>query len=92
MKEIVCRAKALPAGVPAARWYCIELVKDQAGKETFTAEERERVLRGFLSPRLLELGLRCRADDRGEPVVQLCPPLICGESEFDEMEQILRQD
>jgi adenosylmethionine-8-amino-7-oxononanoate aminotransferase len=34
--------------------------------------------------------LICRADDRGDPVVQLAPPLICGEAEFDEMTSILR--
>ena len=54
------------------------------------AEESERLLRGFLSKALFEAGLYCRADDRGDPVVQLAPPLICGQSEFDEMEQILR--
>ncbi|MBT0566799.1 aspartate aminotransferase family protein [Williamsia sp. CHRR-6] len=71
-------------------FYGIELVKDQATKETFTAEESERVLRGFLSHALFDAGLYCRADDRGDPVVQLAPPLICGQAEFDEMEQILR--
>ncbi|GGF31885.1 aspartate aminotransferase family protein [Williamsia phyllosphaerae] len=71
-------------------FYGIELVKDQATKETFTADESERVLRGFLSHALFEAGLYCRADDRGDPVVQLAPPLICGQSEFDEIEQILR--
>ncbi|MBJ7288974.1 aspartate aminotransferase family protein [Williamsia sp.] len=71
-------------------FYGIELVKDQATKETFTADESERVLRGFLSHALFEAGLYCRADDRGDPVVQLAPPLVCGQSEFDEIEQILR--
>jgi adenosylmethionine-8-amino-7-oxononanoate aminotransferase/transposase len=71
-------------------FYGIELVKDKTTKETFTAEESERILRGHLSPRLFEAGLYCRADDRAEPVVQLAPPLICGQAQFDEMEQILR--
>ncbi len=71
-------------------FYGIELVKDQATKETFTAEESERVLRGFLSQALFDAGLYCRADDRGDPVVQLAPPLICGQNEFDEIESILR--
>ena len=43
-----------------------------------------------LAQALFENGLYCRADDRGDPVVQLAPPLICGQSEFDEIEQILR--
>ena len=71
-------------------FYGIELVKDKATKETFDDEESERLLRGFLSGALYEAGLYCRADDRGDPVVQLAPPLICGQQQFDEMEQILR--
>jgi len=71
-------------------FYGIELVKDKATKETFDEEESERLLRGFLSKALFEAGLYCRADDRGDPVVQLAPPLIIGQPEFDEIEQILR--
>ena len=71
-------------------FYGIELVKDKTTKETFDREESERVLRGYVSGALFENGLYCRADDRGDPVVQVAPPLICGQAEFDEMEQILR--
>lgn len=71
-------------------FYGIELVKDKATKETFTEAESERILRGFLSTALFDAGLYCRADDRGDPVIQLAPPLICGQAEFDEIEQILR--
>ncbi|HCK78671.1 MAG TPA: aspartate aminotransferase family protein, partial [Actinobacteria bacterium] len=71
-------------------FYGIELVKDKATKETFTSEESERLLRGFLSKALFDAGLYCRADDRGDPVVQLAPPLIIGQPEFDEIESILR--
>ncbi|MEE6179305.1 aspartate aminotransferase family protein [Mycobacterium sp. 050134] len=71
-------------------FYGIELVKDKATKETFNADESERLLRGFLSSALLEAGLYCRADDRGDPVVQLAPPLISGQKEFDQITQILR--
>ncbi|MFN8194821.1 MAG: aspartate aminotransferase family protein [Nocardioidaceae bacterium] len=71
-------------------FYGIELVKDKATKETFTDDESERLLRGFLSKALYDAGLYCRADDRGDPVVQLAPPLICDQEHFDEMEQILR--
>ncbi|WP_420637943.1 aspartate aminotransferase family protein [Candidatus Poriferisocius sp.] len=71
-------------------FYGIELVKDRETKETFTEEESDWLLRGFLSNRLLELGLICRADDRGEPVIQLSPPLIAGPDEFDRINQILR--
>jgi adenosylmethionine-8-amino-7-oxononanoate aminotransferase len=71
-------------------FYGIELVKDKLTKETFNQDESERLLRGFLSAALLEAGLYCRADDRGDPVVQLAPPLISGQAEFDAIEGILR--
>jgi adenosylmethionine-8-amino-7-oxononanoate aminotransferase len=71
-------------------FYGIELVKDKATRETFNDDESERLLRGFLTPKLFEAGLICRADDRGDPVVQLAPPLICGEEQFAEIEQVLR--
>ena len=71
-------------------FYGIELVKDKATRETFDEAESDRLLRGFLSHALYEAGLYCRADDRGDPVVQLAPPLTCGPAEFDEIEQILR--
>ncbi|HEX3897664.1 MAG TPA: aspartate aminotransferase family protein [Mycobacteriales bacterium] len=71
-------------------FYGIELVKDKSTRETFDDAESERLLRGFLSPALFEAGLVCRADDRGDPVIQLAPPLICEQAQFDEMEQILR--
>jgi adenosylmethionine-8-amino-7-oxononanoate aminotransferase len=71
-------------------FYGIELVKDKATKQTFNDDESERLLRGFLSKALFNAGLYCRADDRGDPVVQLAPPLTVGPAEFDEIEQILR--
>lgn len=74
----------------AGYFYGIELVKDKATRETFTAEESEKLLRGVISPGLFYNGLYCRADDRGDPVIQLAPPLIADQSTFDEIEQILR--
>jgi adenosylmethionine-8-amino-7-oxononanoate aminotransferase len=71
-------------------FYGIEMVKDKATKETFDEDESERLLRGFLSKALFDAGLYCRADDRGDPVIQLAPPLICDQSHFDHVEQILR--
>ncbi len=71
-------------------FYGIEMVKDKTTRETFDDDEAERLLRGFLSKALFDAGLYCRADDRGDPVVQLAPPLMCGQKEFDEMESILR--
>jgi hypothetical protein len=71
-------------------FYGIELVKDKATRETFNEDESERLLRGFLSKALFEAGLYCRADDRGDSVVQLAPPLIVEQEHFDLIEQILR--
>lgn len=71
-------------------FYGIELVKDKATRETFTEAESESMLRGFLSKALFDAGLYCRADDRGDPVVQLAPPLTIGQKEFDDIEQRLR--
>ena len=74
----------------AGYFYGIEMVKDKVTRETFTDDESERLLRGFLSQALFDAGLVCRADDRGDPVIQLAPPLICGQEHFDEIEAILR--
>ena len=74
----------------AGYFYGIELVKDKTTRETFNDDESERLLRGFLSKALFDAGLYCRADDRGDPVVQLAPPLTMGPSEFDEIERRLR--
>ena len=71
-------------------FYGIELVKDKDTRETFDDDESERLLRGFLSKALFDAGLYCRADDRGDPVIQLAPPLTCDQTHFDEIEQILR--
>ena len=70
-------------------FWALELVKDKETRETFTDEESEWLLRGFLSSRLFEAGLICRADDRGEPVIQISPPLVAGRAEFDEITAIL---
>ncbi len=71
-------------------FYAIELVKDKNTRETFNDAESEKLLRGILSQKMFEEGLYCRSDDRGDPVVQLAPPLTIGVDEFVEIEQILR--
>jgi adenosylmethionine-8-amino-7-oxononanoate aminotransferase len=72
-------------------FYAIELVPDGgAARGVFTADEADWLLRGFISPRLYEAGLICRADDRGEPVITLSPPLIAAEPEFVFIERVLR--
>jgi adenosylmethionine-8-amino-7-oxononanoate aminotransferase len=74
----------------AGFFQAVELVKDKETKESFDDEESETLLRGFLSGELYRRGLICRADDRGDPVIQLSPPLIAGPEQFDEIEDILR--
>jgi adenosylmethionine-8-amino-7-oxononanoate aminotransferase len=70
-------------------FYALELVKDKETRESFDEEECETLLRGFLSPRLFERGLICRSDDRGDPVVQISPPLVAEQHEFDQIVSIL---
>lgn len=75
----------------AGYFLAIELVPDQSTKGFFTDDQSEWLLRGFLSPRLYDAGLICRADDRAEPVITLSPPLIAGDEEFDFIEATLRR-
>jgi adenosylmethionine-8-amino-7-oxononanoate aminotransferase len=74
----------------AGYFQAVELVKDKETKESFDDEESERLLRGFLSGELYKRGLICRADDRGDPVVQLAPPLIADSEQFEEIHDVLR--
>jgi len=74
----------------AGFFHAIELVKDRDTKEHFSHEESERLLRGYVSGALYENGLICRADDRGDPVIQLSPPLIADTEQFEEIESVLR--
>ena len=74
----------------AGYFHAIELVRDRETKQTFTHEESETLLRGYLSTELFDRGLICRADDRGDPVIQLSPPLIAGPEQFEEIESVLR--
>jgi adenosylmethionine-8-amino-7-oxononanoate aminotransferase len=74
----------------AGYFQAVELVKDKDTRESFSADESEDLLRGFLSGELYRRGLICRADDRGDPVVQLAPPLICDTEQFEQIEAVLR--
>src|SRR5918996_1414432 len=75
----------------AGYFHALELVKDKETKESFSAEEGEELLRGFMSGELYRHGLICRADDRGDPVIQLSPPLIADSQEFDVIDRVLRR-
>ena len=74
----------------AGYFHALELVKDKATKESFSDEESEDLLRGFMSGELYKQGLICRADDRGDPVIQLSPPLIADTEEFELIDSVLR--
>jgi adenosylmethionine-8-amino-7-oxononanoate aminotransferase len=69
----------------------VELVKNQRTKETWEGRDAERLLRGYVSPEMFRRGLICRSDDRGDPVVQLAPPLISTRDDIDLMVGILRE-
>jgi adenosylmethionine-8-amino-7-oxononanoate aminotransferase len=75
----------------AGYFHALELVKDKETKESFSDEEGEELLRGFMSGELYRHGLICRADDRGDPVIQLSPPLIADTEEFQLIDKVLRQ-
>jgi adenosylmethionine-8-amino-7-oxononanoate aminotransferase len=82
--------KAIVGDVRGAGYFMsLELVRDKETKETFSDEECDRLLRGFLSPRLYEAGLICRADDRGDPVIQLSPPLVATREDIDFVHDVL---
>jgi adenosylmethionine-8-amino-7-oxononanoate aminotransferase len=74
----------------AGYFHALELVKDKDTKESFDDEESEELLRGFMSGELFKRGLICRADDRGDPVIQLSPPLIADTEQFEEIDTVLR--
>jgi adenosylmethionine-8-amino-7-oxononanoate aminotransferase len=74
----------------AGYFHAIELVKDKETKESFSDAESEELLRGFMSVEFFKRGLICRADDRGDPVVQLSPPLIADTEQFEEIDSVLR--
>jgi adenosylmethionine-8-amino-7-oxononanoate aminotransferase len=75
----------------AGFFQALELVTDKEPKQSFSDEEGEELLRGFISGELYRRGLICRADDRGDPVIQLAPPLIADTEQFEEIESILRE-
>ncbi len=74
----------------AGYFFALELVKDKETRETFSAEECE-TLRGLVSRAVMSRGLIARFDDRGDPVVNVSPPLVAGPAEYDEIAALLRE-
>jgi adenosylmethionine-8-amino-7-oxononanoate aminotransferase len=75
----------------AGAFWAVELVKERETNGHYSDEEADFLLRDLLTPELVRAGLICRADDRGDPVVQLSPPLIMGPTQFEEMAAAMRQ-
>jgi adenosylmethionine-8-amino-7-oxononanoate aminotransferase len=65
-------------------FYAAELTPD-GGEGRFDQETVVRLVRQIVPPLLLEHGLIARADDRGDPVLQIAPPLIADEAVLDEI-------
>jgi len=91
LRELMARHEIVGDVRGTGYFWALELVADREHKVAFGDAHAERLLRGFLSPRLLELGLICRADDRDEPVIQISPPLVADRSILGELVDILDQ-
>ena len=75
----------------AGYFWSVELVKDRATRQTWEEDEASWLLRDILTAQMVELGLLCRLDDRGDPVIQLSPPLVADRALLDAMVGIVGQ-
>lgn len=74
----------------AGFFWAIEMVKD-ASNSRFDQNERDRLLRSFLPRRLRDAGIIARADDRGDSVLQIAPPLISDRGVLNEIVEALAE-
>jgi adenosylmethionine-8-amino-7-oxononanoate aminotransferase len=70
-------------------FWAVEMVKGESN-ERLDADERERVLRGYMPGALRDAGLIARADDRGDAVLQIAPPLIADDAVLEEIVSAMR--
>ncbi len=91
LRELMARHEIVGDVRGTGYFWALELVADRDHKVSFDEAHSERLLRGFLSRRLMELGLICRADDRDEPVIQISPPLVADRTILGELADILDQ-
>jgi adenosylmethionine-8-amino-7-oxononanoate aminotransferase len=91
LRELMARHEIVGDVRGTGYFWALELVADRDHKVSFDEAHSERLLRGFLSRRLMELGLICRADDRDEPVIQISPPLVADRTILGELVDILDQ-
>ena len=74
----------------AGIFWAIEIVRDQASRERPSPQQARHLVQEFFPSRLRELGILMRADNRGDLIQQLCPPLIAGPKEIARINDILR--
>lgn len=71
-------------------FFAAELTPDGA-EGRFDPQEAARIVKQIAPPALLESGLIARADDRGDPVIQIAPPLVSDEAVLDEVVLALKR-
>ncbi len=74
----------------AGFFWAIEMVKGESNTR-FVQGERDRLLRGFLPKRLRDAGIIARADDRGDSVLQIAPPLVSDRQLLDDIVDVLSE-
>ncbi len=85
LRELMSRHEIIVDVRGTGYFWAVEPVADREHKVMFDDDQSERLLRGFLSKRTLELALICRVEDRDEGVIQISPPLIAGRTLLGEM-------
>lgn len=89
MRELHARHEIVGDVRGTGYFWALELVADRERKVMFTDDEAQDLLGGFLTRRLLELGLICRADARDQPVIQISPPLVADRAVLGEVVDVL---
>lgn len=73
----------------AGYFMAVEMVARQSTGERFSRAAAAE-LTAFITAEVFRRGVFCRAENRGDPVIQLAPPLIAGPEEFAEIVAVLR--
>jgi adenosylmethionine-8-amino-7-oxononanoate aminotransferase len=74
----------------AGYFWGIELVHDRDSRTPLTPEDANLLVNDVLPRAVDARGLICRVADRGYPVIQLAPPLIATDTQFQEIATGLR--
>jgi len=70
-------------------FFAIELTQDRDSRTTIPMDVRAPLFKDVLGPGLVERGLLARVEDRLAPLIQISPPLVAGQAEFDEITRIV---